>query len=298
MTITRRFVELDRCRISYLTAGDGAAAQPILLIHGSGMSAGSWVNQLLGLSATFRVTAIDLPGHGKSTAIPHASVETYAATVARFLEAIGARRVIVAGHSLGGSVAIALAARQPDAVTGLVLVASCAKLPRAETPGERWLAFLPGPLRRMLFFTMAQKLLFAPGAPSGALDIGMNELHACSTETIRKDVDAARAMDVTHSAAAINVPALVLCGSRDRLTPPVLSKDLATLIPRSQLGIIEGAGHMLLLEAPELLNQAIVEFAISLKVEVRSSVLARELRGVSLIRRLLDRARSRTPQPA
>src|SRR5437899_2796199 len=174
MTITRRFVELDRCRISYLTAGDGAAAQPILLIHGSGMSAGSWVNQLLGLSATFRVTAIDLPGHGKSTAIPHASVETYAATVARFLEAIGARRVIVAGHSLGGSVAIALAARQPDAVTGLVLVASCAKLPRAETPGERWLAFLPGPLRRMLFFTMAQKLLFAPGAPSGALDIGMN----------------------------------------------------------------------------------------------------------------------------
>src|SRR2546425_8091297 len=52
-----------------------------------------------------------------------------------------------------------------DIVTGLVLLASCAKLPRVESPGERLLAFLPGPLRRILFFSMAQKLLFAPGVP-------------------------------------------------------------------------------------------------------------------------------------
>jgi len=298
MTITRRFVELDRRRISYLTAGDSAAAPAILLIHGSGVSAGSWINQLLGLSSAFRVTAIDLPGHGKSDAIPQATIETYTATVARFLEAVGTRRVIVAGHSLGGAVAIALAARRPDTVTGLVLLASCAKLPRAESPGERLLAYLPGPLRRILFFTTAQRLLFAPGAPSGALDIGMHELRSCPSETILKDVDAARTMDVTDSAAAIDVPALVLCGSRDRLTPPALSQHLATLIPRSRLGIIEGAGHMLLLEVPERVNQAIVDFAVSLRVEIRSSVLARELRGVSLIRRLLDWARSMAPKTA
>ncbi len=127
--IARRFVELDGRRVSYLTAGDSAAAPSILLIHGSGMSAGAWVNQLRGSLKAFRVAAIDLPGHGKSDPIPQASVEGYAETVAEFLEALGSGPVLVVGHSLGGAIAIALAAQRPHAVTGLVLLASCAKLP-------------------------------------------------------------------------------------------------------------------------------------------------------------------------
>jgi len=205
---------------------------------------------------------------------------------------------MVAGHSLGGAVAMALAARRRDIVTGLVLLASCAKLPQAESPGERLLAFLPGPLRRILFFSMAQKLLFAPGVPMGAVSIGMQELRSCPPETILTDVQAARAMDLSEQATKIDVPTLVLCGSRDRLTPPELSEQLRTLIPRARLGIIEGAGHMLLLEVPERVNQAILDFAKTLTVEIRSSVLARQLRGVSLIRRLLDWAWSKPPQSA
>ena len=294
--INRRFIELDGRRVSYLTAGASATAPSLLLIHGSGVSAGYWINQLLGLQQAFRVTAIDLPGHGKSDPIARASVDTYADTVARFIDALGLRRVIVAGHSLGGAVAIALAARLRETVSGLVLLASCVKLPRVESPGERLLAFLPGPLRRILFFSMAQKLLFAPGVPLGAVSIGMQELRSCPPDTILQDVQAARAMDLTAQAAAIDVPTLVICGSRDRLTPPALSEQLRALIPRSTLGIIEGAGHMLLLEVPLRVNQAIFDFARSLTVEIRSAVLARELRGVSLIRRLLDWARSGSPK--
>src|SRR3989454_5482731 len=106
MTILRRYVELDGRRISCLTAGDPASGTPLLLIHGSGVSAGYWVNQLLGLRDAFRVMAIDLPGHGKSDPIPNASVETYADTVAKFLTAVIPRPVMVAGHSLGGAVAM------------------------------------------------------------------------------------------------------------------------------------------------------------------------------------------------
>src|SRR5206468_9253724 len=101
-------------RVSYLTAGDSAAAPAILLIHGSGVSAGSWVNQLRGLLTAFRVAAIDLPGHGKSDPIPRASVEEYAETVAKFLEALGSGPVLVVGHSLGGAIAIALAAQRSE----------------------------------------------------------------------------------------------------------------------------------------------------------------------------------------
>src|SRR5262249_53191803 len=247
---------------------------------------------------SFRVMAIDLPGHGKSDPIPNASVETYADVVAKFLTNVIPRPVIVAGHSLGGAVAMALAARRRDIVRGLVLLASCAKLPRVESPGERLLAFLPGPLGGILFFSRAQKLLSAPGVPMGGVSIGMRELRSCPPETILTDVQAARAMDLSEQATTIAAPTLVLCGSRDRLTPPELSEQLRALIPRARLGIIEGAGHMLLLEGPERVNQAISDFGKPLTVEIHTSVLARQLRGVSLIRRLLDWAWSKPTKSA
>src|SRR5438132_6788133 len=199
-TIDRRSVELDGRRVSYLISGKSAAARLILLIHGSGVSAGYWVNQLRSLGEAFRVAAIDLPVHGASDPIQQPSVEAYAETAAKLLDALGAGPVLVVGHSLGGAVAIALAARRPDTVTGLVLVASCAKLPRVDGSRERLLACVPGPLRRILFFWTAQKLLFTPTAPSHAVSLGMHELRACRAETIAQDLHAAQAMDLTRQA--------------------------------------------------------------------------------------------------
>src|SRR3989449_5122615 len=77
MPIDRRSVVVDGRRVSYLTAGGSAAARAILLIHGSAVSAGYWINQLCSLGDAFQVAAIDLPGHGKSDPIPPASVEAY-----------------------------------------------------------------------------------------------------------------------------------------------------------------------------------------------------------------------------
>src|SRR5260370_42373043 len=97
---------------------------------------------------------------------------------------------------------------------------------------------------KVLFFTVAKKLLCVPGASSRAVSLGMQELRSCRPETILKDVLAARTMDLTDRAARLEVPTLLLCGSRDRLTPPALSEQLSVLIPRARLRTIEGAGHM------------------------------------------------------
>src|SRR5882724_6376996 len=280
MPIDRRSVVVDGRRVSYLTAGGSAAARAILLIHGSAVSAGYWINQLCSMGDAFQVAAIDLPGHGKSDPIPQASVEAYAETVGKFLEALGMDPVLVVGHSLGGAVAIALAARRPETVTGLVLVASCAKLPRVDGSRERLLAYLPGPLRRMLFFWTAQKLLFSPAASGHAVSLGMHELRSCRAETVVQDFHAAQAMDLTRQATELEAPTLILCGSRDRL------------IPRSRLSLVEGAGHMVLLEAPERVNQEILGFAASLRGEARSFTVKWERRGRSLVRRLLDWTRA------
>lgn len=264
------------------------------------MSARSWVTQLQGLQHALRMIALDLPGHGESDPAPGAaSIEEYAAVAAEVLGALASGPVIVVGHSLGGSVAIALAARRPDLVRGLVLIASCVKLPLVDSIGERLVAYLPGPLRRLLFFSMAKKVLFAPGAPVDAVAIAMQELRACRPDTILNDVRVARAMDLTEQAAALDVPTLVLAGSRDRLTTPALAERLSALIRSSRLRIVDGAGHMLPLEAPEQVNREIVTFIESLgaplsvpAADARKRPFARVLDRLS---RLVRRRRGSPP---
>lgn len=73
-----------------------------------------------------------------------------------------------------------------------------------------------------------------------------------------------RGMDLTAVAKALQVPALVLGGSRDHITPPALSAELHTLIADSRLKIVESAGHMVLIEAPHVVNREIQTFADAL----------------------------------
>ena len=112
-----------------------------------------------------------------------------------------------------------------------------------------------------MFFATAQGLLFASSASGRAVGLGMQELRACRPETLARDVAMSRGMDLTAVAKALRVPALVLCGSRDQITPPILSTELHTLIAGSRLRIVEGAGHMVLMEAPDVVNREIETFA-------------------------------------
>jgi len=251
------------------------------------MSARSWVNQLQRLPGALRLIALDLPGHGESDPAPEVSIEAYAGAVADFLIALDCGPVVVVGHSLGGSIAIALAARRPALVCGLVLIASCVKLPLVDSVGERLVAYLPGPLRRLVFFSMAKKVLFAPDARADAIAVTLRELRSCRPETIVADVRAARAMDLTEQAAALDVPTLVLAGSRDRLTTPALAERLSGLIQRSRLRMVDGAGHMLPLEAADRVNGEIMTFVESLASPLPPSA-AVDMRERSFAR-LLDR---------
>ncbi|MGE5850477.1 MAG: alpha/beta fold hydrolase [Candidatus Methylomirabilota bacterium] len=281
--------------ISYLVAGgSGAGAQPtVLLIHGSGVSARSWTNQLRGLGQVLRVLAIDLPGHGDSEAISEARLEAYADAARGALDALGTGPVFAAGHSLGGAVAQLFAARHPDAVTGLVLVSTCARLPESNGFLESYYRYLPAPIRKLLFFSMTKKILFAPTAPREAILLGMEEIRSCRPETILTDLAVARSMDLQDVARGIRVPTLILCGGRDKLTAPALSQELSQLIPGSRLLILERAGHMLPLEAPEWVNQAILDFVRSVaRCEVGPLSFLRRVVKRSILRRLIDTGRT------
>src|SRR5262249_18337803 len=137
---------------------------------------------------------------------------------------------------------------------------SCVRLPLIDSVGERLVAYLPGPLRRLLFFSMARRVLFAPDAAAGAVAAPMRALRARRPEILAADGRAARALELPQEAAALDVPTLVLAGERDRLTTPALAERLSALIRRSRLAIVDGVGHMLPLEAPERINREIAAF--------------------------------------
>jgi pimeloyl-ACP methyl ester carboxylesterase len=273
--IVRRHVTINGRRLSYLSLDRApAGAHPVvLLIHGSGVNARCWIEQIRGLHAA-RVLAIDLPGHGESDDLGAASIDHHADVAAAFVRTLGAAPVIAAGHSLGGAVALALAARHAAAVQALVLLSTCARLPSSNTPAQWLTPFLPGPLRRAMFLPMAQALLFASSASRHAIGVGMHELRACRPETLASDVAMSRSMDFTAVAKSLRVPALVLCGSRDQITPPMLSTDLHALIPGSRLRIVEGAGHMLIIEAPDAVNREITAFLAAISSAGRVTPVA------------------------
>ena len=293
--VVRRAVGPEAGRVSYLTARSQAGRETVLLIHGAGVSARSWMPQLQGLAGTLQVLALDLPGHGESGPIWKPSVEGFADTAHRLLQVLGTGPVWVAGHSLGGAVALALAARHPERVKGLVLISSCARLPESTTPVQRLIwQLLPTPVRKFLFALTVQRILFAPGAPPQAVVLGMEELQACRRETLMTDAVVARAMGLEETARSLRVPTLILCGSLDRFTPPALSEQLAGLIPGAQLDIIERAGHMLPLERPDELNRKIFNFVTRGEPTELPRVFPRGRSGVhSMLRCLLDRARAR-----
>ena len=102
----------------------GGAGSPVLLVHGLGGSAENWVEVVPELVRRHRVIAVDLPGHAGSEPLGRgATMDDFASATAKVLDAEGVDRAVVAGHSLGGLVALRLARKRPDLVRGLLLVA-------------------------------------------------------------------------------------------------------------------------------------------------------------------------------
>jgi 3-oxoadipate enol-lactonase len=290
----RRHVGENEAKISYLVTRKvrHGTAKTILLIHGAGMSARSWALQLQGLSASHQVLAMDLPGHGASDPISDASVESYADAACTLLATLDIGPVFVAGHSLGGSVALSLAARRPELVKGLVLISSCAKTSQSSGTFKTLLGSLPAAFGRMLFSSTARSFLFALGATNSAVQLALKDLRNCRPETVKKDMAAAEAMNLENVAQNLRSPTLILCGTSDIVTPLRLSEKLTELIPGAQLHVVDQAGHMLPLEAPERVNQEILAFVASVEEDeaLQSGSVVRAAKR-HIARLLVDRVR-------
>jgi len=278
-----RFVEAETARLHYLVAAPARANGPgLLLIHGTGGNAASWHYQLDGLREVARPFTVDLPGHGLSSRIGSPSVRAYAEAIAETIPHLHPGRFFVAGHSLGGAVALELALRYPERVRGLVLLSTGAHFPALAATPDLFLlpiAAAPGKFR---------DLFLGEGVSAEALALARAAVAGCPPEVIRADVGAAKGFDARAALPSLRCPVLILCGTEDHITPPRYATWLKEGLPDARVILIPGAGHMLPLERPEQVNAAIAEFLREQRLLARILRRARRARS-SLLRRCLTR---------
>ncbi len=234
--------EVGSTKIFYTRSGRGERA--IVLIHGAGGNHLHWPAALRRLPDA-RVYAIDLPGHGRSDGPGRTSIEEYAADVVGFLDGVGLERAILVGHSMGGAIAQTVALRYPERVAGLVLVGTGARLRVSPLILEGILQNFAGVLDLM------DEWAWGPETPPELVARGRRMMARVDPQVLWGDFVACDRFDVRDQVGKISAPTLIITGSEDRMTPPRFGQWLEEHIPGARFVLVEGAGHMVMLEKPE-----------------------------------------------
>jgi pimeloyl-ACP methyl ester carboxylesterase len=280
----------DGTRLAVRAAGDPAA--PILLfVHGFSLDMTTWREQWIDLSVDHRCVLMDLRGHGSSEQPDDGdlSVRSMGRDIAAVMEATApGRRVVIVGHSMGAIAALAMAEVRPDlmatSVAGLVLCgASASELLRGamgsitDLVRPRFGSFRSATervdrLRKALLASptdlrgaVVRLTQFGPDAPRHVVDHVVHLAERASSEVWTDGLAGLLESDLTRVLPRIQVPALVVVGEHDRVTPPSSGVELAAGLPDGRFVLMEGAGHMAMLERPVELDREIRTFARSVQ---------------------------------
>ncbi len=234
------FLRIDGLTVRYQVGGDGPQ---VLLLHGWGGSIESFSPVLDELRRSYRVSAFDLPGFGKSS-VPLCAWGSadYARLTLAVMDALKLDRPHLIGHSFGGQVCIQLAAIAPHRVGKLILVCSAGirtppalatRLKRGAARLGKWFAAYGGRVGERLRTEIYRRIQSQDYADAGPL-------RATLVKVINEDL--------TPLLASITSPTLLVWGEHDRDVPLAAAQTMARLMPRAQLAVLENAGHFAYLD--------------------------------------------------
>jgi pimeloyl-ACP methyl ester carboxylesterase len=238
-----------------------AEPTPLVLLHPFPLDASLWSAVTPELAAEREVLAPEFPGLGKAPLLEAPTVDGFADLVAERIAGMRGRRAAVCGLSLGGYVALSLAARHPERVAALVLADTRAEpdAPDAAEARHRSAALVreAGPAPFLDEF-VPRLVASADGA---SRDAARTIADAQDPEAIARALEAlAGRPDRRPDLAGIAAPTLVIVGAEDALTPVPLSQGLAAGLPDAELVVIPGAGHLTALERPREFAAAVRSF--------------------------------------
>jgi pimeloyl-ACP methyl ester carboxylesterase len=209
------------------------AKPPVVLVHGLTASTDWWHSTAAALEPEHGVHVVHLPGFRYGEA---------ANWLGDWLVEHGLEGASLVGHSMGGTVALALAAERPDLVGRLALIAPA--------------GIFATQARRSYIFPIARSVTRSPSRlPQlirDAVRIGPLRLWQVGSDLL--------ASDIGETLHRVRVPTLIVWGADDRLLPPSLGAVFDAEIPDSRLVVLDRCGHVPMVEAPEALNAALLEF--------------------------------------
>ena len=245
---------------------DTGSGRSLLLLHAFPLDASQWDHQVAALSADFRCLRPDMWGCGESPELPEpllATLDGYAAAVLRRLGAAGVGEFVAVGSSMGGYAALALLRLAPSRVRALVLASSRASTDTPEQAANR---------RKMAELALRDgvetavpmvKRVLGPRAREEPhiADAVVGRIRRCRPAGIAacQAAMACRA-DETPLLGSVEVPALVIHGEQDAIQTFDEARALAAALPRGELVVLPGVGHLANLEDPPALTEALRGF--------------------------------------
>lgn len=241
-----------------------AGPPPVLFLHGLGGDRRMWLYQVPAFCGRYPTLVVDLRGHGRSShPRQDFTVADMARDVLRLTRVLGVERAHVVGLSMGGVVAQQLAMDFPPLIASLTLCDTFASIPpQFEAMARETLLWIAE--HDMAEVARARiRAAFSDHVEPAMCEYWIEQVAKNDKASYERAARATFSFSAGPGLAQLAVPALVLVGAEDRVTPPPLSHDLAARIPGARLVEIPRAGHISNAENPSAFNQALSEFLSS-----------------------------------
>lgn len=251
---------------------EAGAGPPVLLLHGLGASSFSWRELVPRLAPRFHLLAPDLPAHGATpaAATPDFRLETLATGLLALLDRRGVAGCAVVGNSLGGGLALLLAARAPERVTALALLDPAAVVKRYPLLFQPLRLPILGQITAMalgpwivpygLKLAYHRHELITPEVVAGYAHTFRPLANRLGLMRLARENDPWPPEKVQRLLAGIHQPVSIIWGQEDRILPVSQAHELKALIPRAELYLLPQVGHAPQEEAPEATAEILIAF--------------------------------------
>ena len=251
-------IKVNRIDLAYERRGRGT---PLVLVHGFPLDHHLWDEVVPLLEDTFDIILPDLRGFGESTTVDSAyGMDELASDIAGLLDQLGVQKAAIAGHSMGGYVALAFARLYPNRVSGLGLVSSQVLADPPERKEGRYKSAADVSANGIggVVETMAPKFTTDERLQAYARTAMERQSPAAYIGALKAMAERA---DSTPLLSALHVPVVVIHGDADSLIPRDRAREVKAALPQAHLVEIPGAGHMPMMEAKEKTAEALKHLA-------------------------------------
>jgi pimeloyl-ACP methyl ester carboxylesterase len=243
---------------------DLSRGRTLIFIHAAGSNGHAWHYQYEALGASHSPIAPDLPGHGRSSGVEGLpTIREYADFVVAFVDALKIDSAVLVGRSMGGAIAMDIAARHPKRVQGLVLMATAAKFSIPKDRIDQWHAVTMG--RSGQPFTNDGYSPATIETKREVIQEGWGEQIRTDPRTRWGDLIACSNVDLRGQLGEISTPTLVLAGADDQVTPPADAEVIKNGIKGARLEVLHDAAHNLTTERPAEVNALVDKFLVDLR---------------------------------